>query len=362
MKQKFIVIIAGGRGERFWPASRLKKPKHLLPIVGNTSMLTQTIDRLDGFVPIESIFVITHREQREAVLKTCPQLLPERVVDEPMGRDTAAAIGLATVLVKQLDPEGVFAILPADHVIHSKTEFQSTLKTAFELALKESVLVTVGIKPTAPATEYGYIHRGPRSLVIRGQNIYSVQRFVEKPDRATAQQYIDAGDYYWNAGMFVWQVPTIEAALADCTPRLYQSLQVIAEGLKAGRDRATLLEQQYPTLEKISIDYAVMEKAKNRVTLEATFDWDDVGSWPAIANHYPTDASGNVVRGNAIVRDGQGSIIVNENAHLVALIGVDNLIVVHTKDATLICPKEKAQEIKALVRTLADDPKHQKWL
>ncbi len=354
--------MAGGRGERFWPASRLKKPKHLLPIVGNKSMLGQAIDRLEGLVPIENIFVITHREQRDAVLAACPQLLPERVVGEPMGRDTAAAVGLATVLVKHVDPEGVFAILPADHVIHDKIEFQSSLETAFEIALQERALVTIGIKPTSPATEYGYIHKGPVISKVRGKPIYSVQRFVEKPDLATALQYLAAGDYYWNAGMFVWQVPAIETALASFTPKLYQSLRIIADGLEAGKDPVSLLEKQYPNLEKISIDYAVMEKAKNVVTLESTFDWDDVGSWPAIVRHYPADESGNVVRGDAMVDGGQGNIVMNETSNLVALIGVDDLIVVQTGDATLVCSKEKAQQIKAFVRKLSDDPKHQKRL
>ena len=354
--------MAGGRGERFWPASRLKKPKHLLSIVGETSMLNQTIERLEGLIPTENIFVITHREQRDAVLNACPQLLSERVVDEPMGRDTAAAVGLAMVLVKQLEPEGVFAILPADHVIHSKIEFQATLTTAFELALQENLLVTVGIRPTTPATEYGYIHKGPSCSTLHGQTIYKVQRFVEKPDLATARQYLTAGDYYWNAGMFIWQVPTIEAALAELTPELYRSLKVIEKGLETGHKRTALLEKEYPRLEKISIDYAVMEKAENVATLEATFDWDDVGSWPAVANHYPADTYGNVIQGDVIVQDGQGNIVMNENSHLVALLGIDNLIVVQTKDATLICPKDKAQEIKKLVHTLADDPKHQKWL
>ena len=205
MKNRFIVIMAGGRGERFWPQSRLKRPKHLLPIVGDAPMLTQTIRRLEGLVPVERIFVITNAEQRESVLETCPDLLPERIIGEPVGRDTAAAVGLAALLVAYEGEDSSFALLPADHVIEDAKGFQKTLETAFEAAEAEEQLMTIGIKPTFPATGFGYLEKGSDLGEYLGRSVTEVSRFVEKPNLEKAQEYVDAGKYFWNAGMFVWR-------------------------------------------------------------------------------------------------------------------------------------------------------------
>lgn len=354
-KAPYVVIMAGGRGERFWPQSRLKRPKHLLPIVGDTSMLAQTLERLKGVVPLDHIFVITSEAQREAVLADCPSLIPSQVVGEPMGRDTAAAAALALVLVKRCDPEAVFATLPADHVIHDTVAFQSVLTDAFRVASATSALVTLGVKPTMPATGYGYIERG-ETLAIEDMSrpVYKVERFVEKPDLVTARRYVAAQEYYWNAGMFIWSVPTLEAAFKKCSPVHATLIDCLEGGLGRCQALVSLLLQHYPALPKISIDYAVMEKADNVRMIEATFDWDDVGEWPAIARHFKGDAQGNVIRGDALMEDASGNIIITEGGHLTALIGVDNLIVVHTAEATLICPKNRAQEIKRLVQRLGE--------
>lgn len=359
MSQNFIVIMAGGKGERFWPQSRLKCPKQLLPIVGDKPLLTQTVERLEGLVPLENILVITNVEQIDAVAEICPMLPPENIVGEPVGRDTAAAVGLAMVLVKQRDPEATFAMLPADHVIHDREGFQTILGAALQAASLEPVLVTIGIKPNQPATGYGYIHKGPSSSQIGGEPVYQVKEFKEKPDLETAQQYIESGQYYWNAGMFAWTVPTISAAFTEFTPSLAVALACIDDALSAGGKLGDVLDEQYPELEKISIDFAVMEKARNVVTIESAFDWDDVGEWPAVARHFEPDASGNVIRGGARVQDGSDNIVISSGGHLVALVGVDDLIVVQTEDATLVCPKAKAQDIKKLVKELGYDPKWQ---
>ncbi|QYY37098.1 mannose-1-phosphate guanylyltransferase [Ruficoccus sp. ZRK36] len=355
MPEKYVVIMAGGRGERFWPQSRLRKPKHLLPIVGETSMLGQTIDRLEGLLPTENIFVITNAEQRDAVLEVCPGLSPENVVGEPVGRDTAPAVGLAALLVKRRDPEGVFAILPADHVIHDKDGFQRAMQAGFEAASAEPVLVTVGIQPTYPATGYGYIHKGEQYGSYEDLPTYRVQRFVEKPDLETAKSYLDSGEYFWNAGMFIWTVPTMAAAFDKHVPALAQDFLAMSKTLDSGTSLEEAMASFYPKMEKISVDFALMEKADNVVTLPSCFDWDDVGEWPAIARHHDPDADGNVLKGSAMVEAGANNIIVSPKGHLTAVVGADDLIVVHTEDATLVCPKSRAQEIKALVKRIGAD-------
>ncbi|WP_309400300.1 mannose-1-phosphate guanylyltransferase [Cerasicoccus maritimus] len=360
MPEKFVVIMAGGRGERFWPQSRLRRPKHLLPIVGSKPMLTQTIERLEGLAPMENVMIITNAEQRDAVIEVCPMLPPENVIAEPVGRDTAPAVGLAMELVRARDPQGVFAMLPADAVIHDAAGFRRVLGAAFQAAEQDPVLVTVGVEPTYPATGFGYVHKGEQYATIDEQPVFKVQRFVEKPDLATAEEYVSSGEYYWNAGMFVWSVSTIDAGFAAHSPSLYASLEKVKSALAAKEPIDALLAREYPTFEKISIDFALMEKADNVVTLPSAFDWDDVGSWPAVANHHPKDDAGNVVKGDGWVEQGSGNIVLSENSdgHLVALVGVDDLIAVRTPDATLICPKEKAQEIKALVKELGA---HEVW-
>lgn len=353
--------MAGGRGERFWPASRQTTPKHLLPIVGETPMLTQTVDRVLGVAPKENVFVITTQAQLAGVRAACPQLPADNIVAEPMGRDTAAATGLAMMLVKQRDPEAAFAMLPADHVIHDVREYETLLNVAFAAAESADVLVTLGIKPTEPATGFGYIEQAAPWKTIVGREVISVKRFVEKPDLATAQGYLSSGKYLWNAGMFVWRVPVVEAGLKAHAPELHAGLLAMEQA--AAKDGwSAALAAVYPTLKKISVDYALMEKSTNVVVVPATFDWDDVGAWPAVANHFPKDAANNVLRGLAMVEGGAGNIVVSRDGHLTAVVGASDLIVVTTGDATLVCTKDKAQEIKALLKRLEADQHGKKFL
>lgn len=355
MAKRFVVIMAGGKGERFWPASRLKRPKHLLPIVGDKPMLTQTVDRLEGFIESGNIFVITNAEQLEGVRHACPSLPQENLVAEPEGRDTAAAVGLAMLLIKQKDPEASLAMLPADAFIQDYKGFQRALEVAFVASEEGSRLVTIGITPTEPATGYGYVQKGERITQIEGVDLFKVAEFKEKPNIETAQTYVESGNYFWNAGMFVWSVGAISEALALFTPKLKAGLDEIEDRLGKGEGLNALLATLYPKLEKISIDFAVMEKASNVFTLAATFDWDDVGAWPAIERHFPKDESGNVADGDAAFVGSSGNIAVAPKGHLLALIGVDDLIVVHTKDATLVCKKDESHRIKELVKGLDPD-------
>jgi mannose-1-phosphate guanylyltransferase len=361
MPERYVVIMAGGRGERFWPASRQTTPKHLLPIVGETPMLTQTVERVAGVVPRENIFVITTQAQLAGVRTACPQLPADNLVAEPMGRDTAAATGLAMLLVKQRAAGAAFAMLPADHVIHDVAEYARLLNVAFAAAEADDVLVTLGIKPTEPATGFGYIEQAGPWKKIEGRDVMSVKRFVEKPNVETAQGYLATGRYFWNAGMFVWRVPVVEAAFRAHAPELHGGLTAIeAAARQQGWTKA--LAEGYPQLKKISVDYALMEKSTNVVVVPATFDWDDVGAWPAVANHFAKDSAANVLRGLAMVEGGANNIVVSTGDHLTAVVGASDLVVVHTKDATLVCPKDKAQEIKALLKRLEADAEKKSFL
>jgi mannose-1-phosphate guanylyltransferase len=362
MPQKFIIILAGGKGERFWPQSRQRRPKHLLTIVGDVPMLAQTVARVGPLAPAQNIFIITAADQVKAVRAMCPGLPRANIVGEPVGRDTAPAVALAAALVAQRDPRGVFAILPADHVIHDTRAYQADLRAAFAAAAGADVMVTIGIKPHEPATGFGYIQRGKAWETPARRPFYKVKRFVEKPSLKVAQGYLASGDYLWNAGMFVWSVPVVLAALGRHAPALRAGLDGIMMGLARRRALASLLKKIYPALPKISVDYALLEKAGNVVVLPASFDWDDVGSWPAVARHHPKDAAGNVARGRTIIEQGRNNIVVGEEGHLLAVIGADDLIVVHTPDATLVCPRHRAQDIKQLLKRIEAEAGGRKWL
>ena len=350
----YVVIIAGGKGERFWPQSRAARPKHLLPVVGKTPLLVQTLARVKTLVPAQNTFVITSAVQAKEVARVCRGLIPAaNIVAEPTGRDTAAAVGLAAAIVGARDPQGVFAVLPADHVIHDTKAYQADLRAAFAAAGAAEVMVTIGIPPSEPATGFGYIQRGDVWARVgpgdKAKTVYTVKRFVEKPKLALAEEYLKSGDYVWNAGMFVWSVPVVETAFAAHAPELDAGLKKIRAALKKKQPLAAVLAKVYPTLVKISVDYALLEKSSNVVTLPATFDWDDVGAWPAVAKHFQADAQGNVARGEVIIEQGAGNLVFGDGKHLITLLGVDDLVVVHTADATLVMPKARAQDIKALL-------------
>lgn len=353
MKNRFVVIMAGGKGERFWPQSRLKRPKHLLPIVGDSAMLVQTIERLDGLIPADKVFVITNSEQRNSILKTCSNLIPERVIGEPIGRDTAAAVGLAALLVENEGDDASFALLPADHVIEQKDQFQSTLVTAFEAAEAENILVTVGIKPTYSSTGYGYLEQGNSLIEYNGRTIFKVNRFVEKPNLEKAEEYLDSGIYFWNAGMFVWRPSVILSEIGRWVPDLSKELNSLRESWVKSGNLEQAMSTYYPKMKKTSIDFAVMEKAERVAMVESSFDWDDVGEWPAIARHYPADKEGNVFKGAGLGIDSKNNLTFADEGHCVSLMGVKDLIVVQSMDATLVCHKDYAQKVKVMAQEIA---------
>jgi len=343
----YAVILAGGKGERFWPLSTSSRPKQLLSLVGEKALLAQAVDRLHGLIPRERVMVLTNKDLVAATRSATPGLPADNIVGEPIGRDTAPAVALATALVKARDPDGVFCILTADHIIGNIEVFQATLRDGLMKAASEDVLITIGITPTEPATGYGYIHAGAALPGSSATAFKQVQRFVEKPDRETAGQYVSSGEYFWNSGMFIWSVKSIERALQQYRPAIRALIQPICEAAMAGHLEASL-EEIFPEAEKISIDYAVMEHAKNIIVARGTFAWDDVGSWTALENHFDQDAAGNTVIGDGEVFDSSNNIVFSRD-RLTALVGVKDLIVVQSEGVTLVCPRQRDQDIKKLV-------------
>lgn len=343
---RHAVILAGGSGKRLWPLSRQARPKQLLPLIGGKSLLELAVERLSGVFDTERILVITNAEYATQIWAKLPQLKPENIIAEPQGRDTANAVALAAEILAARDPEATMAVFTADHVIRPVECFAQAVLHACDTVDKHpEALVTFGVRPNWPNTGLGYIEAGDSM----GQDVHEVRGFKEKPDHQTARRYVESGRYYWNSGMFVWKVSTIHKAMETYLPDSIRKLAPIGQAAAQGLDYTELLERIYPTLEKISIDYAVMEKAKPVLMVELNCEWLDVGTWPALENVAPVDESDNViVARNTIVVDGYRNVIVSEDNHLLAVLGIDDCIVVHSADATLVCAKSDAQRIKEL--------------
>lgn len=355
---QYGVIMAGGAGTRLWPLSRNKRPKQLLPVVQGKSLLRLSYDRLRGILPPERIYVCTGSQHGPLVLEDLPELPKENLLGEPMGRDTANAVGFSAAVLRQRDPDAVMAITTADHVIEPVDTFQGSVKTAFDVTAEDpAALVTFGIVPTHGHTGLGYVHRG-EPLMVKGKPgaAYRVQGFKEKPDKPTADRYVESGRYYWNSGMFVWRCDTVLNELAAHLPESHRGLAQIAAAWDTPQ-RDKVLNEVYPALKKISIDYAVMEPASQNkgkahvAVVEMPVQWLDVGSWPALAETLKTDDHNNAAECPVqVLLDSDDNIVVcDDPEHLVTTIGVSDMIIVHTKDATMVCPKSEAQRVKDLV-------------
>jgi len=364
----FVVIMAGGRGERFWPLSREKTPKQLLTLLGKRSFLQAAVDRVLPLVPLNNIFIITNQAQAAAVRRQLPKLPRANVVAEPIGRDTCAAVTLGAALVGARSTTGVMAVLPADHVIPGAKQFQQVLADAFDVAARGRVIVTIGIKPTEPATGYGYIRTGaelppPNGVKKYATTFFRAEQFVEKPDHETAVGYLAGGQYRWNAGMFVWSFVTLTEALQLHQPEMFAACQ---RWFKVALQPAKLIKtlaKEYPAITKISIDFALMEKAKNVVCADGAFAWDDLGAWPALARHLPADAQGNCGPAEIVQVDAARNIVFDartKHRTPITLVGLKDTIVVQTDDAVLIAPKNEAQKIKELVKKLGADKQWKK--
>lgn len=345
------VIMAGGAGTRLWPLSRNQRPKQLLRIFQGRSLLRRTYERLaERFAP-DRIHVITTAAHLPMVADDLPELPAENLMGEPCGRDTANAIGMAAALLEHRDPGAVMGVFTADHIIRPIDRFCAALDKAYaHVAGHAEALVTFGIKPAGPHTGYGYVHRGESA----GDAVYDVVEFVEKPDSDTARRYVDSGEYYWNSGIFVWRAGTILDELARGLPESHAKLVKMAEDWSKP-DGFARVEAVYPTLDKISIDFAVMERARQVAVVEMDCEWLDVGSWTSMVEIFDADDSGNVaVAENTALLDADENVIVAEDDHMIAMIGVRDLVVVRSKDATLICTKDAAQNIKKMVDLLKD--------
>lgn len=352
----YAVIMAGGKGERFWPMSTARTPKQLLSLVGGAPLVALAVERLDGLIPPERVLIITSASLEEVTAAAVPSLPRENIIGEPFGRDTAAAVALASALVKHRSSEGTFCILTADHIMRDLDIFRKTISTGFEIAAEKDVLITIGMTPTSPSTGFGYIESEVHAETRNGIEFLEARRFVEKPDEATAEEYVASGKYFWNSGMFIWSVTAIQNALSAHQPALYEMAQRIEKVVGTGKFAAAL-KDEYEGLEKISVDYAIMEKVKNILMAQGTFYWDDVGSWVALENHFEKDDDGNLVVGNSESVDSSGNVVVSEK-RLTALIGVDDLVVVQAEGATLICHKDRAQDVKKMVALLKETGKH----
>ena len=352
--KRYAVIMAGGAGERFWPLSRKSKPKHLWNVTGGEScLLSMTYARARRAVDPENIYVVTNAGQAGAIAKTCPEIAKDKIIVEPAGRDTTAAIGLSAAYLKRVCGEGdsSFAVFPSDHAVSDADAFARTVETAFGVAESAGGLVTIGIPPTFPATGYGYIRRGEKFSDGFGE-YYKVARFYEKPNLARASEYVASGEFYWNAGIFVWKISEILAAIEKNAPKTGEILREISAAPDSEFSAAAA--RLYPQIEKISIDFSVMERADNAWTVPAQFDWDDVGSWTAAERHMPKDADGNAAAGELFAAGSKNCTVFDADGRATALMGVEGLVVVHSKDATLVCKKEHAEKLKELVKTLPE--------
>jgi mannose-1-phosphate guanylyltransferase len=346
----YAAILAGGSGTRFWPKSRTDFPKQFLILHGTHSLLQNTVERITPLIPPSHIHVVTGAHLQAQTLAQLPELPPANVLSEPLGRNTAAAVGLAATHLVAQDPKAIMVILPADHVIPDHTAFGTSVRQAVEAVQRHDVLMTLGVHPTYPATGYGYIRAGTSLATPAAPLACQVAQFTEKPSAEVAARFVASGQYYWNCGIFVWRATTILAELQAYLPDLWQGLQAYTTAQRTGAS-TEVLYQYYAQLRSISIDHGVLEHSSRVGVLPVTFAWSDVGSWRSLGDLHSPDHHGNVVLGSHLGRDSTGLVIYSPNK-LVATIGLTDLIIVQTDDVLLICPKGRDQEVRDLVETL----------
>lgn len=353
--KKTALIMAGGKGERFWPRSRVTLPKQFLSLTDDgKTMIQLTVERIRPLVELEDVYIATNKNYKELVKQQLPGLPEENILCEPVGRNTAPCIGLGAVHVAKKYDDAVMIVLPSDHLIKHNDIFAKTFTNACALAEEGENLVTVGITPNYPETGYGYIKYD--STAKNGES-YPVQRFVEKPDLETAKSYLADGSYLWNSGMFIWRVSTILDCFKKYMPSTYDGLLKIKEAVGTPQED-TVLEKEFPNLESQSVDYGIMEKAENIYTLAGNFGWDDVGSWLAVGRIKQNDENGNVVNGNVVAVNTKNCVIEGADK-LIATVGLRDVVVVDTKDATLITTKENAGEIKQVLAKLRESGRNE---
>ena len=346
--KKTALIMAGGRGERFWPKSRMNLPKQFLSLTGDgKTMIQLTVERIAPLVDIQDVYIATNESYRHLVLEQLPDLPEENILCEPVGRNTAPCIGLGAAHISKKYGDALMMVLPSDHLIKYEPIFRQTLQDACRVAEQGENLVTLGITPDEPETGYGYIKFNPNVTLERA---YAVERFVEKPNLEKAKEYLASQEYLWNSGMFIWKVSTILNNIKAYLPEMYEGLETIkaATGTEA---QESVLKATFPGLQSVSVDYGIMEKAQNIYTLAGTFGWDDVGSWLAVGRIQKTNEFGNVVSGS-VVSVNTRNCIIQGGSKLIATVGLSDIVVVDTEDALLVCNKENAGEIKKVLESL----------
>lgn len=348
-----VLIMAGGKGERFWPKSTVSKPKHLHPIVSDRSMIEETVERLTGLVEYKNIFISTNIHLHREIRRILPQIPEENYIIEPFGRDTGPAIGLGAVFIGKRDPGSIMAVLPADHLIVDKEVFQNDLIVAEQIAGKTDCLVTFGINPSRIETGYGYMELGEIINSEYDNSAFEVRSFKEKPDLESAEKYFQQDNYVWNSGMFIWPTNSILEAFEKYLPDMFESFIDIQDYMGTDEERA-VIDQHFKTFDKISIDYGIMEKADNVLCLRARFSWDDVGSWSSLSRLKSLDENNNLIQAVWKGLDTQNCTIINDKG-LISTIGIENLIIIKEKDTILIVDKSREQEIRKIIRELKND-------
>lgn len=345
---KTVLIMAGGRGERFWPKSRKELPKQFLSLTGDgKTMIQLTVERLLPLIKLEDIYIVTNKDYKELALSQLPGIPSDNIICEPMGKNTAPCIGLGAINIAKKYDDAIMYVLPSDHQIKFTQMFLSTLMDAAEIAEQNSNLVTIGINPDYPETGYGYIKFNPNEVSRRG---YKVEKFVEKPNIELAKEYIKTEEYLWNSGMFTWKLSSILQKFSEFMPETYKGLMNIKESMGTEMEESVLIEE-FKNMESQSIDYGIMEKASDIYIIPGTFGWDDVGSWLAVERLQKSNELGNVVKGD-IISVNTSNCIIQGDKKLIATVGLEDMIIVDTSDATLICHKDHAGEIKKVIENL----------
>lgn len=341
------LVLAGGSGTRFWPWSRRDRPKQFLPVDGGSTLLERTLERLDGLVAPDRRWILTRSDLTDSVTALLPHLPRERIVAEPEGRDTAPALVLGACAVAAVDPDALLLVVPSDHHIADPGAFRATVERAQETLLADDGLYTFGVTPTGPETGFGYIERGERSA---GEGAFAVRAFREKPDRATAERYLADAGFLWNAGIFLWRARTFLDEIARVAEGFAEGLAAL-ERCTGSETDAEARDAAFRTLPRISVDYALLERSDRVRVVEAEFPWDDVGSWDALPRLRGTDEAGNVTLGDTVLIDTVGSVVAS-GKRTVVVIGAEDLLVVETEDAILVCPRDRAQDVRRAVEEL----------
>ena len=357
MQKIYTLIMAGGSGTRFWPRSRVEKPKQYLKLFGEESLLQSTLNRFKTFTDSENIYIVSGKNQAEALESQATDIPHENLIYEPVGKNTLPCIGLAAMFAEKDNPDGIMVVSPADHLIRDYGLFRDTVQAAAKIADEKDGIVTIGINPVYPATGYGYVKTAEDITGVEKMKQFKVEKFVEKPNTETAKNYLEEGGYYWNSGLFIFKVSVFLKAVQEFAPELFNDLRRIQQDIGKASFPQTL-DTIYRAVESISVDYGIMEHAQNIYLVEGNFDWNDLGSWESVYLEAEKDENGNVAQGETIFLDAKNSYVYAEN-ELVALVGLNDVVVVRTGNATLVCKRDKVQDVKKIVEQLKSENKNQ---